>query len=218
MKKVKRDKSFYKKAGTRIGTIIGIVCICFILITNVQIKEEPQGEWHIVFKGSLAEAAEATPGAGASGFLEFFYINHTASPSTVFAENASATLESWCTTNMVGKTPYFNADNSNVELQSQQSFNLLYRGRGNATHCANATMYKDTRVRVRISFNITTGSWADGNDEATLTEMTVVASRNTSGGSFLWFNAYLNADDNNGYQLDDDAILTITMIELAFFY
>lgn len=211
--KTKR-KSNFKKAGHRLGLIVGIFVVCFILIMNVQIKEEPT--WHIIWEGNLAEAAENNPGAGATGWLEIFFINHTAAPATAYDENTSATLESWCVANMAGKTPYGTADEFNVELDSLTSFDILVRARWNATHAKNATIYDGARCRIKMNFTCT--NWADGEDKAALTEGTLVVSGNNSVYGFIYCNVYWNADDNNGFQLNDDATLTIHKISIEAKY
>lgn len=214
MKDKNKNKSNFRKAGVRFGTVIGIFFVCFILLMNVQIKEEPT--WHVVWQGSLAEAAENNPGTGATGWLEIFFINHTATPATAYDENTSATLESWCVANMAGKTPYGTADEFNVKLDNLVSFDILVRARWNATHCKNATMFQDTRCRIRMNFTCT--SWADGEDKAALTEGTLVVSGNTSSWGFIYCNVYWNADDNNGFQINPDAVLTIPMISIEAEY
>jgi len=198
-----------KRKSSKAGIFLGIFLVCFILIMNVQIEEEPK--WRVIWKGSLAEAAEADPGAGASGFLEVFFINHTATPTTAYDENSSATLESWCVANMPGKTPYANADSFYVELQSEQSFDFVVRARFNKTHCWDVDKFIGARTRVRIT--VTSSDWADGENIADAIGGRVESYNNT-GADYIWENFYWNADDNNGYQITDDGTITISEISI----
>ena len=65
-----------KKAGVRWGVVFGVFVVCFLLGTKMipspVLKQDDDRVWHVVWEGSLAEATEANPGAGASGFLEVF--------------------------------------------------------------------------------------------------------------------------------------------------
>jgi len=217
MQKERKSKSNFRKAGVHLGTIIGIFIVCFILIMNIQVEQEEHTRtWHVIWQGSLAEAAENSPVAGATGWLQIFFVNHTATPDTAYDENTSSTIEGWCTANMAGKTPYGTADEFRVELDNLVSFDIVVRARWNATHAKNATIFDDSRCRIRMNFTCT--SWADGEDKAALTEGNLTVSYNNSGAAYIWCNVYWNADDYGGYQLNPDAVLTIPMISIEAEY
>jgi hypothetical protein len=208
-KKIKK-----KKAGIRpwivIGLIIGTLIFAFS-VPKPMLEKDESGTWHIIWRGDLTALAEADPGSGATGFLEFFVINHTATPSEAYLENDSSTLESWCTANMPAHTPYATADNFNISIASEVSFNFLVKARWNKTHIWDIDHFDDSRARVKVT--ITSSNWADGEDISDV-EGTLIVTQNNTADDFLWANVYWNAGDNNGYQLADDGTITITEISI----
>jgi len=198
MKKEKKING--KKAGVRTGLIAGIIIVSLIIAFNVPkpvIEIEDSGTWHVVWEGSLAQAAENNPGAGASGFLEFFCPNHTATPATAYDENSSAEIESWCVANMPGKTPYASADNFRIELDHSVSHDWVVRARFNKTHCWDGAKFIDTRCRINLTVS--------GDNTLADVTGTLVVTRNNTGEDYLWVNVYwatgytINADGGDSY-------------------
>jgi len=178
------------------------------------IVNEPEIEKELVWQkvATWPAVGEATPGADTTGFLEIYIINHTAVGSgTVFDENTSATLEGWCVTNMPGHTPYASTDAFSVDIASEIQFDILVRGQFNKTHCWDGTKFRDDRVRINITFTCT--EWIDGENAADVNGSIVVVGNNTAWGC-LYVNAFWNAEDHAGYQIADDATLTISEISL----
>lgn len=209
---MKKEEKNIMNAGTRLGLLFGVILVTMIIIginiSDVAIVTEEQ-RWQEVYIWNPV-GSEGNPGAGASGFLEIFFINHTASPTVAYLENTSSTLESWCTSNMAGKTPYANADNFNVELASEVSFDIVVRVRFNKTHAWETNKFIGSDTDCQITTSCT--GWADGENDANTSATHRVESRNNTGEDYIWINFVWNADDNNGYQLADDGVLTISEI------
>jgi len=204
-----------KKVSIWAGIVIGIVAFIFI-VSNMMpvIVNEPEIETELVWQKIAIWPAvgEASPGAGVSGFLEIYVINHTTvGANSIFAENTSATLEGWCVTNMPGHTPYASTDSFSVDIASEQQFDILVRGQFNRTHCWDGTKFRDDRVRINITFTCT--EWIDGENAADENGSIVVVGNNTNW-DCLYVNAFWNAADHEGYQIADDATLTISEISL----
>ena len=175
--------------------------------------DEP--EWHLTETlvprdGKLVSLAEADPGVGDSGFCAIYLINKSASAPSGYGHNGSGYYVAAAAANMAQHNSTAMADAFNVEIESQKTFVVIVKGAFDDSVCKNATMFKDNRVRINITMTCT--NWADGNDETDTGGTIVVTDNDTSNGK-LWVNAYWDADDNNGYQLDDGATLTISKIE-----
>ena len=153
--------------------------------------------------------AEANPGAGASGILEVFFINHSAANDYKDVNN-SATLETWCTANGLG---FANADDTEVDLAHSTSFDVVVRVRGNATHCKHDAVWFDSDLNVTITWSDEgyTDEQPDGNTT------NGVAAFNTSGFDFLYVNFYWD-NDGSGYTLTKGDTSEIASIEFAAYY
>jgi hypothetical protein len=211
---MKEERKIKVKAGIRPGLVIGLIVVSlFVMYSMPHPYIEPgneEGTWQIIWKGSLAEAAENDPGAGASGFLEIFFINHTATPNTAYTQNTSTTLESWCVANMPGKTPYASADSFNVELDHTTTFDILVKVRYNKTEGPwNSTIWNNASWRVNITL---TGSITI--TDATGTNVELV---NDSAKAFYWGNVYWN-NAGAGYALPADGTATVTEISIEAKY
>ena len=193
-----------KKMDIRYGVVaflvIGIMFSYTVLPRPV--LEQDGKSWHIIWEGSLAEAAEADPGSGASGILEIFIYPHSGEPGTTYAENTSATLEA-------GALGYASADDSNIDIAHSTEFDIVVRVRGNQTHCYRTDKFYHTDLRVRITSSDLSIS-AD-------TEATCVVSRNDSSEDFIWCNFY---DDNSGsgFTISKDATSEIDNIKFEAYY
>lgn len=196
-----------KKAGVRAGIVIGIVFALVMVSTLGNFVVENDNErWAVVWKGNLVTAAEGDPGAGASGFLEIFFINHSAAPADAYDENASATLESWCTTGY----GYANADAFNLEISNAVTLDIVVRVRYNKTHAWETDKFIGADCRVNIT---TSGGDIDISD-ATGTN---VESRNDTVEEFIYINVYWN-NGGAGYQLAPDGTCTISEISIEAKY
>jgi hypothetical protein len=176
----------YKKAGVSTAFVSGLIIVLLLVVFTAPkpIVIEEEGKWKVIWKGNLAEASEHNPGAGASGFLEFFWTNHTATPNTAYDENSSATIESWCTANMPGKTPYATADSFSVEVEHSVTFDYVCRARFNKTHCWDGSQFIGARCRINLTVS--------GDNTISDATGTLVESYNNSGANYLWVNVYWN--------------------------
>lgn len=214
----KEDKNLKAAiTGKRLGLMIGVFVICFALATRMiptpVLLQDDGKHWQVIWEGSLAEAVEADPGSGAGGFLEIFFINHTATPNITYTQNTSTTLEAWCVANMPGKTPYASIDNFNLEVDHSTSFDIVVRVRFNKTHAWNGTAFSQNDTRCEMQVN--SSNWADGEDITNATDGYIVPSYNDSGQGYIWINFVWNADDAGGYQLAKNGVMTVARIYIS---
>jgi len=199
----KEKKINKRKAGVRFGTIVGIILVCFILLMNVQIKQD-DGEWQVVFELSSAEAAEANPGTGASGWLAGFHICYGVTPATVLASNASGGgYDSW--DNVTG---YVSADDTATDLPSENLSYIVMRARFNKTHCWDDTKFIDARCRMYLTVS--------GDETISNVLGTRVVSANNTNYGYIFINFYWD-DGADGYRVTDDGTLTWNITAMAQF-
>lgn len=204
MRKERKNNS--SKAGKGTGLVILLVVGMFLAYNalNPQLQVDEHG-YHIIFEGNLAQAAEGNPGAGASGILEIFFINHSAG-NDYASENTSATLETWCTANGLG---YASADDFNVELSHSVLFDIAIKVRVNKTHAWDGSKFMDVWVRM----NITSADLGIGADTA----MDKSVLQNDSGENYIWLMFYYDFS-GSGYDLSKDESADITSIKLEAYY
>jgi len=202
------------KAGVYLGTLIGAVIITatvFLANMNVIVEEEPEPvedtrRWRNIFTWTPT-AGEANPGAGASGILEIYFVNHSTTPPF---ENTTATIEGWAAN--IGATPFLgwnNTDNFMQQLQHSTTFDIIVRVRGNATHCNRTTFWYTTDLNVTLSC-VDLGVGVN-------TSMTGVATQNGTG-SYLWMNFYHKGPGGAGFTLSKGQTVQITRIAFDAYY
>jgi hypothetical protein len=208
------NKEYFKKRGVHLAVICGVFCVSFMIAAQMYtptLKYEPT--WHIVWEGSLAEAAEGNPGAGASGFLEIFFINHSAAPATAYDDNTSGTYETWANANLgsgVGNA-WANADAFNLQIKHSVAMDVVVRARWNRTNAFNGTMFRGADCRINITAS------GGGITISGATSGTNVVSKNTSTNDFIWINVYWN-NAAAGYVLSKGGTCTISMISIQAKY
>jgi len=196
-----------KKAGVRAAVFAALVIGMFVAwatFPHPVVKVDERG-WHVVFDGNLAQAAEGNPGAGASGILEIFFINHSAT-NAYKGVNTSATLEGWCTAAGLG---YASADDFNVELAHSVLFDIAIKVRVNKTHAWDGAKFVDGWVRM----NITSADLSISADSAM--EKNVLY--NNTGQDYIWIMFFYDFS-NAGYDLSKDQSADITSIKLQAYY
>ena len=213
------QKEKIKKVSIGAAIVCSVVAVLFVsshlspvLVNDVVDEPEIIEElvWQVV--DTWPAVGGVDPGDEVTGFIEIYLINHTAAGGAgIYMENSSHQLQDWCDTNMAGHTPYAGNDSFSVDIASETQFDIVVRGQFNKTHCWDGTKFRDDRVRINITF--TCDGWLDGENAADDNATIVVTGNNTAWGC-LYVNGYFNADDFAGYQIADDATLTISEISL----
>ena len=205
---LENKRSFSLKAGGILsGFVVGVVIgiVLFAGIGDPIINDNDFRSWELVAEWTPVSPvyAEADPGAGNSGILEIFYVNHSAG-NDYASENTSATLETWCDTSGLG---YCNADDSDTELAYDTAFDIVVRVRCNDDAKRDSTWW-DTDVRVRM----TSADLSIAGD----TEMTRSITANNSDYTFLYLNFYLDGG-GSGYTLTKGESNEITSIKFEIY-
>jgi hypothetical protein len=214
------NKENIKKKGGHIAIIFFVGLVTLLLYTsvfsNIKIKDEPQ--WHILWEGSLAEATEANPGAGASGFLEIFFCNHSADPANAYNDNVSSNFETWCNTSLDAdgaagtvNHAYAAADNFNLTVKSLTVMDVVCRARWNRTHAYDGTKFIGDNCRINITMA------GGGITILGTTSGTNVISENQTDETYIWINVYWN-NAHAGYQLNPNSISLVSQISIQAKY
>lgn len=210
------ERKTFSGKGLVVGLVITML-IGYFTLPHPVIKEEKEKTWHVVWEGTLAEATEADPGAGASGFLEIFFVNHSNTGTTTYLTNVSSDMEDWCNASLdvdgtgTGYYAYAIADNFNLQLKHSTALDIVIRVRFNKTHAWNGTDFVDADTRVNIT--------ASGGGITILgtTSGTRAVTRNDTSDDYIWINNYWN-NSNAGYQLQKGGTCSITSISIQAKY
>ena len=187
-----------------LGVLFGYV------VYDTLMEEEHVKSWHTVMKWVPGEPlAEADPGAGNSGILEVFFINHSADKYYT-QENTSATLEGHCTANGLG---YATADDSQIDIAHTTSFDILVKVCGNATHCKHGATWFDSDLNVTITWS--DGSLSDAQPDGNTTYPQ--ADMNTSGFTLLYEIFYWD-NSGSGFTISKGQTSEIASIEFAAYF
>jgi len=209
-----KNKGFSKRskyASTALVTalVIGIL-FGYMTFPHPQLVRDDDGRsWHILFDGNLAQAAEGNPGAGSSGILEIFFINHSVG-NAYKAINTSATLESWCNDNLAagGGNAWANADDFNLELKHSVLFDIAIKVRVNMSDSGDGSDFNENWVRM----NLTSSDLS-----LTLEGMEKNVLVNNSNYEFMWVMFYYDFS-NAGYDLSKDETVALDNIILQAYY
>lgn len=185
------------------GILFGVgVTFIALLVISANISDiRPKKETmtfkpiHIIVLGEGSSLS-----AGQSGFLEFFLINLSSADSTGYGRNSSSDFETWASANMVGKTPYADLDNFNIEFQSEKTFAILIRVRYNKTHAWDTNKFIGSDTDCQLTF--TAPSWTVGSNINNVSG-TRYESRNDTSELYIWEN-FVWDNSGTGYQLPDD--------------
>lgn len=198
---MEEDKKIkYKKAGISWSIVTAVAIATLVVFANFPNIEVDDGEWHVIWEGNLASAAENNPGAGVSGWMSTFQLDYAETPGTCLLSNATdGNYDTWG--NVSG---YVNADDTATDLASEDPAYFVVRCRFNESVCGDAgTLMKH---RVRCSLNVTGDESID--NVALLGNDADVAG---GGGAFVSYNGsawlYVNFcwdDNSDGYRITDD--------------
>ena len=186
-----------KKKSIRWGFVFAVVTLIFGASLLIPVHDEKG--WHTIC--DTATAAEADPGAGASGILSVYIMDESFADYT---QNTSGTLEtaSW---------NYANADDANVDTKHTDDFGVLVRCRINKTHCWDGAKFIGSYCRVRIS--------SANLNLAADTVMTAYSSYNNTGQDYIWMNFWLSVDQSAAnLNIIRDEAAEITSIKLEAYY
>lgn len=203
--RMKKEKKEIKKAGVRVGLISGLIIAILVMgftMPTPILEQNDEGAWHIVMKVNSAQAAEAAPGAGVSGWLSTFQLNYTGStPSTALTNNASGgAYDGWG--NVSG---YVSADDTDTDLASEAGNYYVVRCRFNDSVKAGGN-FQDIRCKVLLTVS--------GDETINDVSGTRVVSQNSSGDDFIWINFYWD-DASDGYRILDDGAMAWNITVMA---
>ena len=213
-----KKETNYKKAGASLATIIGVFIITIFLTTGIvptpRIEPTDDGKsWHIIWEGNLASATEASLGATAGGFLEIYFVNHSATGNTTYSFNTTTIYEGWADAHLLpsGVTGHAHSYNDSFKLQLKHStlFDIVIKCRFNKTQCWNGSAFilSDTRV------NITCAGFATMADIKGVS----IATHNHTSDDFLWTTTYWQDADGitgSGFTLSKGAVAASNTISI----
>jgi hypothetical protein len=214
------NKESFKRNGVRWAIVFGVFIVASTLvllqaIPSPKIVTNEQGFSYIAWDGTnIVSATEnSTIGSVASGFLEIYFVNHTASPTTAYDDNVSKNYETWANASTdpdgTGTTykAYSTIAGFSLTVKWGVAMDMLIRYRGNVTHAKNATIFNAANCRVKVN--------ASGGGCTTLSSqvLTQVVSKNGTGCTFIWINAYYSIGT-----LNKGGTYTITNIKIEFNY
>ena len=171
-----------------LGVLFGYV------VYDTLMEEEHVKSWHTVMKWIPGEPlAEADPGAGNSGILEVFFINHSADKYYT-QENTSSVLEGHCNASGLG---HVNADNTELDIAHGTAFDILVKVRGNASHAKHGATWFDSDLNVTMTWTdkTLTNDQPDGNTTYPQADM------NTSAFTYVYVIFYWD-NGGAGYTID----------------
>jgi hypothetical protein len=198
--KEKKSHNLLKAGSLVLVIVIGfIAAMMYLPSLNNAIYPQPMvtTTWHLI-KSYGALGTEGNPGAGVSGFLEIFFINHTATPTTAYDTNVSSQLETWCNATMAGLHPYANADNFITEVDYGVTFDIVVRVRFNKTNAWDGAKFIGANTRVNITL---TGFGTAGMTNITGTN---VITYNNTGAWAIWENWFwqdVDGGTGTGYSI-----------------
>lgn len=204
------EKTFFRKAGFVFGFSVCIVAL-LVIIANLNVEPSSETEaWQCVQVWSPL-GAEGDPGAGASGFLEIFFMNLSSADVLGYGLNTSSTHETWSDANMPGASPnaWASADNFDItSFESEKTFVFMVRVRYNATHAKDGANWNGADTDVQIT--VTCTSWKVGANINNVSG-TRIETSNNSAYTFLYENFYWD-NGGTGYQISDDAKMTTSEV------
>jgi hypothetical protein len=208
------NKINIKKAGLLTGITICAITILVITANIPQIEKEERFQKVYIWTPT---AAEADPGAGASGFLEIFFMNISSQDSNGYGLNTSSTHETWSDANLPSATPnaWASADNFDITyFDSETTFVFMVRVRYNKTHAWETDHFNGADCDTQIT--VTCTDWAVGGDINNVSG-TAYETRNNTGEEFIWIN-FVWDNAGTGYQIADDSTMTISEIYIEAKY
>lgn len=193
---MKKKTVFKNVNGKKAGVWSALLIAAVVIVLYVAMLPSPQVEisWKDIDSVSISNVGEATPDSGASGWLATFCLDYAETPGTCLASNASGGgYDSWG--NVSG---YIDADNTNLDLKSEDPFYFVVRCRFNQTNAASGGVFDSSRVRCYMTVS--------GDETISNVAGTIVESYNQSDADYMYVNFYWD-DASDGYRITDDGSL-----------
>jgi hypothetical protein len=218
------NKESFKKGGGHLAIISFVFIVASLMVLTQAIPppklvtDEETGFSYIGWGDNvIVTATEAVPTAGSSSVLEIFFVNHTATPTTAYDTNTSASFETWANASLdpdaAGATykaytvDVLDGTFTTLTVKWGVDTDMVVRYRGNVTNAKNGTIFNAANCRIKVN--------ASGGGMTTLSSQVLsqVISKNTSTNTYIWINAYYNIGT-----LNKGGTYTITNIKLEFNY
>ena len=208
---MKEKNPKYKKVryGIVVALVIGMMVSYMTLPHPVLEQDEDTKSWHIVWQGSLAQAAEADPGNESSWILGIYLHPHQADIGG-YLENSSSNLETNCTDAGLG---YATADDTEVDIAHSTSFDIVVRVRGESDHCKVGADWYDTNLRVTVDATNLGGS----NEVLTLDAGEAKTTENNTNWPFLYMN-FFHDNGGSGFTISQDQTIEVDTIFFEAYY
>ena len=218
------NKETFKKGGGKLAIISFVFIVASLLVLTQAlplprlVTDEETGFSYIGWGDNvIVSATEAVPTAGSSSVLEIFFVNHTATPTTAYDTNTSASFETWANASLdpdaAGATykaytvDVLDGTFTTLTVKWGVDTDMVVRYRGNVTNAKNGTIFNAANCRIKVN--------ASGGGMTTLSSQVLsqVISKNTSTNTYIWINAYYNIGT-----LNKGGTYTVTNIKLEFNY
>jgi len=216
------NKESFKRSGGHWAIVafafIVSALLAFQMVPSPRLVTNEEGVYDVEWGNVIVTATEnSTIGAVASGFLEIFFVNHSATPWTAYDTNDSYLFETWANASTdpdAAGTSYYGYSLANafsLTLKWGVDMDMVIRYRGNATNAKNATIFNNASCRIKV--NASGGGCADLTNGGLGTVLPNVVTYNQTTGTFIWINAYYNIGT-----LGKGGTYTITNIKIEFNY
>jgi len=175
-----------------------VVSMLLIGAFGVYLAMPPSEDGKGGFGTLKVSAAEANPGAGASGILEVFIIDHDNRPANYalnISENASYVLG------------YGNDTGLSINIPHSTAFDIVVKCRANATHAYNSTGSKWETDWIRCILNATGAITINEN----MNEIEIANNSN-----YIWVNYWVD-NSGSGYTIDRDETVNVGTIKFEYY-
>lgn len=217
---MKKEKKMNIKVGMAMTLIIiGMLCASVAIVVLSQkdeilypmkinendliVDEEPEVEWVKIATIKLSELGEASPGSGASGWLETFILDYGETPETYLEYNTSFASPYGVANNTV--RGYVDADAQTIDLASEDPGYFVVRGRFNITaQDGGSWNYSRFKAELNLTGDETFGPVEELDNSTTASGGDAVISSDESDWLFInfwWDDADAGA---NGFRITDD--------------
>lgn len=172
------------------SVVVGLMVIA-ILTTLIVLPADKDGGWGTI----TVSAAEANPGAGASGILEVFIIDHDS--GVTYTDNISEGA---------GSTLGYGVDSFNIDIPHSTTFDIIVKCRANTTHAYDSA-WNLSLIRCNLTAS---GALTIGPLEG-MTEHQIGYNA-----TYIWVNYELD-NSGSGYSIDRDDSVSVSAIKFEYY-